>query len=158
MHVRKARAGAGAGFVWAHDGAVVEVPDHIGHDLLCIPDGGFSEYRPDTDPDPGTIPPELVDLVTRTVDRRVADAVTELSAQLDRAVDRAIAAKAAHAVDQAVAVRLAGQTLTGPGSAVPDPVSPPDASGEQGAAGAPAPELDASGTPGRAATTRSGRR
>lgn len=46
MLLRKARAGSAAAYVWSHDGAVVEVPDHIGAELVDIPDAGFSEVSP----------------------------------------------------------------------------------------------------------------
>lgn len=45
MFLRKALAGSAATHTWPHDGAVVEVPDHVAAELLLIPDGGFTEVR-----------------------------------------------------------------------------------------------------------------
>lgn len=43
MFVRKEKAGSAPGHTWAKDGDVLEVPDHLGHELLRIPHGGFTE-------------------------------------------------------------------------------------------------------------------
>jgi hypothetical protein len=43
MHLRKEKAGASShGYEWPQDGAVVEVEDHHGLELLRIADAGFS--------------------------------------------------------------------------------------------------------------------
>lgn len=58
MFIRKQRAGSDSyGHVWDCDGAVVEVDDSQGLDLLRIADGGFSEVDPGgsaqvTEPEP----------------------------------------------------------------------------------------------------------
>jgi hypothetical protein len=42
-HLRKDNAGStSTGYVWPHDGAVVEVDDQHAHELLAIQDAGFS--------------------------------------------------------------------------------------------------------------------
>lgn len=48
MHVRKEHAGsASSGYVWETDGDVVEVPDHIGGDLLLHDPGEFTDVTED---------------------------------------------------------------------------------------------------------------
>jgi hypothetical protein len=44
MHVRKGKAGASStGHTWEHDGAVVEVPDHVGGELLLHAPAEFAD-------------------------------------------------------------------------------------------------------------------
>lgn len=43
MWVRKEKAGSAPGHTWEHDGDVLEVDDDLGHELVAIPTGGFSE-------------------------------------------------------------------------------------------------------------------
>jgi hypothetical protein len=44
MHVRKEKAGASStGHIWEHDGAVVEVPDHVGGELLLHAPAEFTD-------------------------------------------------------------------------------------------------------------------
>lgn len=44
LYVRKQHAGASShGFEWPEDGSIVEVPDHIGGDLLTHAPGEFSD-------------------------------------------------------------------------------------------------------------------
>lgn len=63
MFVRKKLAGSDShGHVWDADGAVVEVDDWQGFDLLSIVDAGFTEVHPDevaaiTEPAPETATP-----------------------------------------------------------------------------------------------------
>jgi hypothetical protein len=43
MWLRKTAAGTAAGHVWDKDGAVAEVSDELGSELLAMPGGGFAE-------------------------------------------------------------------------------------------------------------------
>ena len=43
MYLRKAQAGSAPGHHWETDGAIREVDDDLGYQLLAIPNGGFSE-------------------------------------------------------------------------------------------------------------------
>ena len=53
MLLRKEQGGAVvAGYEWAEDGDVVEVPGDLGLELLAIKGGGFSEVLPEPDPEP----------------------------------------------------------------------------------------------------------
>lgn len=55
MFLRKRHAGSDShGHVWAHDGAVVEVADHLAAELLAIVDAGFTVAEP---PHPYEPPP-----------------------------------------------------------------------------------------------------
>jgi hypothetical protein len=51
--LKKERGESGVGpHWWPADGAVIEVPDHLAHDLLAIPDGGYSAADPPPKPAP----------------------------------------------------------------------------------------------------------
>ena len=51
MRLKKETGGCEvAGFTWANDGDVVDVPDDLGAELLAIPGGGFSYVEPDAEP------------------------------------------------------------------------------------------------------------
>lgn len=46
MHVRKLHAGSAGPYTWETDGAVLDVPDVFGEELLAIPGAGFYEVAP----------------------------------------------------------------------------------------------------------------
>lgn len=53
MFVRKnLPGGASGGYTWDKPGAVLEIPDWLGEELLAIPNGGFTEVFPEPDPEP----------------------------------------------------------------------------------------------------------
>ncbi len=88
MFVRKARAGSTATHAWPHDGAVVEVPDDMGAELLAIPDGGFTEVREGDGPVDAGAPVDVDDAIRRAVAAEMADVRKELGEALDRALAR----------------------------------------------------------------------
>lgn len=64
MWLRKAQAGAAPGHTWDMDGAVVEVPDALGEDLLALTGAGFSRAEASSipvveapEPEPDSEPP-----------------------------------------------------------------------------------------------------
>jgi hypothetical protein len=53
MLLRKEQGGAiVAGYEWANDGDVVDVPGDLGLELLAIKGGGFTEVLPQPEPEP----------------------------------------------------------------------------------------------------------
>lgn len=80
MFIRKQRAGSDSyGHVWDADGAVVEVDDEQGLDLLRITDGGFTEVvpdapasvtEPDTEPDQAVTEPDAPAKPAKRASRR----------------------------------------------------------------------------------------
>ncbi len=160
MYVRKVRAGSAAGHTWPHDGAVVEVPDGLGHELLTIPDGGFAEVRPGDAEDAGdggevrrvaanaglirlAVVAELVDRLP-TLRAEVADELRgELASQLDQALSRL---RVAVRDDVLAELRREG-TLTADGTAAPAAVSAAGgpAAADTGTVGAGPPAASAAG-------------
>jgi len=95
MHIRKQYKGAAGGHTWTHDGAVVEVPETLGMELLTIPNGGFTPHDPSQVaemPAPEDLPVELAAYVQGLVERHVGDqaaeAVGALTAELVQLLER----------------------------------------------------------------------
>ncbi len=86
MFIRKARAGSAGTYTWPHDGAVVEVPDALGAELLAIGDGGFTEVRGGqggvVDVGDAQLSPRIVELIRTEVAAEVARVLGAPSADL----------------------------------------------------------------------------
>lgn len=59
MWLRKAQAGSAPGHTWHEDGAIVEVLDELGHELLALVGGGFSRAEASAIPEPPAAPPAV---------------------------------------------------------------------------------------------------
>ncbi len=147
MYVRKARAGSSATHTWPHDGAVVEVPDDLGAELLSIPDGGFTEVRPDLVDagDAGDAGPVANAGLIRLA---VVAEMTEVRRELGEALDRALVRLHAELLEQL------RKDLTAGGTAAPAAVSTPSGGpaepagvGPAGAGPPDGPQEPAAGTP-----------
>lgn len=76
MLVRKTTRGAAAGYVWDEDGAVIEIPDSHGNQLLRIP--GFEKVDPETvEPRRRGRPPGSKNRAFHEVDFRDGDSIEE---------------------------------------------------------------------------------
>jgi hypothetical protein len=76
MFVRKLTRGAAAGYVWDEDGAVIEIPDRHGNQLLRIP--GFEKAEPDmAEPRRRGRPPGSKNRVFHEVDFHDGDSIEE---------------------------------------------------------------------------------
>ncbi len=62
MLLRKEQGNCSIGdYVWPHDGAVVEVPDWMGMELLAIKGHDYTEVQPDAEPTPDPDPDPVDD-------------------------------------------------------------------------------------------------
>jgi hypothetical protein len=63
MRLKKATGGTSIGpHHWPHDGAVTEVPDELGRELLAIPDGGFERVGEDEEDRKNPVFTEVVEV------------------------------------------------------------------------------------------------
>ena len=173
MHLRKAFKGSAGGHTWAHDGAVVEVPEALGMELLAIPDGGYTPHDPTQlaeMPAPEDLPVELAayvqGLVERHVGDRAADAVGAMTAELTEHLERRfttlrdelvrdMTALVVERVDALLAARAAlPPNLTTPGTAAPDVVSPAGTPSDLAAASVASGAEVPAGAKNRATTSR----